>query len=82
MGDSEADCRQVVAALFLYIDGEIAGADCASLEAHMRRCAPCLDHVEFERNFKELVRRKCGEGAAPEDLMAKLRDHLRRVLEA
>lgn len=82
MGNSEADCRQVVAALFLYIDGEIAGAECAAFEAHLRRCAPCLDHVGFEQNLKELVRRKCSEGSAPPDLVARLKEHLGRILEA
>ncbi|MGH2829038.1 MAG: mycothiol system anti-sigma-R factor [Actinomycetota bacterium] len=81
MGDSEADCRQVVERLFQYIDGEIAGNDCQALEAHLRACAPCVDHVDFERNMKELVRRKCAEGGAPPDLAAKLKEHLNRVLD-
>ncbi|MGH2668859.1 MAG: mycothiol system anti-sigma-R factor [bacterium] len=82
MGHSETDCRQVIAELFLYIDGEIAGGQCAGIEAHLRRCAPCLNHVDFERELKEFVRRKCSEGAAPPDLVARLKDHLQRVLEA
>lgn len=80
MENTEANCREVVERLFLYIDGEIAGGDCGSIEIHLQRCAPCMDHVGFERDLKELVRRKCSEGAAPPELSARLKDHLSRLL--
>lgn len=77
MGESETDCRQVLERLFLYIDGEIAGADCGVIEAHLRLCEPCLQHVDFERAVKEFVRRRCAEGCDPPDGLA---DRLRSRL--
>ncbi len=81
MGLSETNCRQVVESLFLFIDGEISGDEFGSIEMHIQRCAPCLDHVSFQRELKELVRRKCSEGAAPQDLATKLKLRLTQYLE-
>ncbi|GAC1411147.1 MAG: hypothetical protein NVSMB57_05580 [Actinomycetota bacterium] len=80
MENTEANCREVVERLFLYIDGEIAG-DCNSIESHLRRCPPCHDHVSFEKDFKELVRRKCSEGKAPPELAARLKERLSHFLD-
>lgn len=80
MGSSEANCRQVVAQLFLYIDGEIGVDDCAGIELHLRRCAPCMDHVSFERDLKALVRRKCAEGQPPGDLTERLKLRMSQLL--
>ncbi|MHB8513669.1 MAG: mycothiol system anti-sigma-R factor [Actinomycetota bacterium] len=81
MENTEANCREVVERLFLYIDGEIAGGDVSSIELHLRRCAPCLDHVTFERDLKELVHRKCASEATPPELSARLKEHLRHFLD-
>ncbi|HVL88684.1 MAG TPA: mycothiol system anti-sigma-R factor [Actinomycetota bacterium] len=80
MGNAETDCRQVLERLYLYIDGEIAGGDCASIEAHLKACPPCMQHVDFEKNLKEVVRRKCTEGAAPPELAAKLKLQIQSML--
>lgn len=80
MGNAETDCRQVLERLYLYIDGEIAGEDCVSLEAHLKCCPPCMDHVDFEKNLKEVVRRKCSEGAAPPELANKLKAQIQKML--
>lgn len=80
MGHSQTDCRQVLKRLYLYIDGEIAGGDCATIEAHLAECPPCHDHVEFEKDLKEMVRRKCIEGSAPPDLTARLKAQLQKMI--
>ncbi|HEX9697224.1 MAG TPA: mycothiol system anti-sigma-R factor [Actinomycetota bacterium] len=80
MGNPEADCRQVLERLYLYIDGEIAGDDCATIEAHLTRCPPCLHHVDFEKDLKEVVRRKCSEGAAPPELTQRLKAQIEQML--
>lgn len=81
MGNAKTDCRQVLENLYLYIDGEVAGDICVSIEAHLSLCPPCHDHVDFERDLKEMVRRKCLEGAAPPDLTARLKTHLQKMLD-
>jgi mycothiol system anti-sigma-R factor len=81
MEDTEANCRQVLAKLFLYVDGEVAGSVCADIESHLQRCADCLRHYGFERDLKSLVARTCGGGAAPEHLQERLLRRLNELLE-
>lgn len=77
MGESEANCREILRQLYLYLDGEVAGGDCAVIERHLSSCSPCMQHAEFERAVKEVVRRKCGSERAPAELVDRLRDQLR-----
>lgn len=78
---TQANCRQVIAQLFQFIDGEADAADCAGIKAHLERCAPCMDHVTFQEEVKVLVRRKCSEGQAPSELSARLRERLSEFLQ-
>jgi mycothiol system anti-sigma-R factor len=72
MGDSEANCRQILEKVFLYIDGEIAGVDCAQIEAHLDDCQDCLDHFGFEVKIKQVVKRGCAE-PCPSETLERLR---------
>lgn len=81
MAHSEATCRQVLAKVFLYLDGEIAGDACGEIDAHLRACADCLHHYGFERDFKALIARKCGQDPVPEDLRERLLSRLNQLLE-
>lgn len=75
MGESETNCRQILEQVFLYIDGEIAGGDCARIEAHLQGCQDCLDHFGFEIKIKQIVKRGCSEPCPGETL-----DRLRRFV--
>jgi mycothiol system anti-sigma-R factor len=79
MDDAASDCREVLARLYVYLDGEFASADCSGIEIHLRDCEDCLHHADFERDLKELVRRKCGEDA-PAQLVERLRARLREMI--
>lgn len=52
---SGCDCEQALAALQDYLKHEAEPGSAAQLEAHLERCAPCLAHARFERNFVELL---------------------------
>ena len=82
MGHSETDCRAVIEKVFLYIDGEIAGAECAEIQTHLEICARCLHHYGFERDLKALVRRKCSGEPPPSDVGERLRARLRELLDS
>lgn len=80
MENAETDCREVLARLSLYLDGEIAGGACAEIERHLNDCGPCLGNAEFARALKDLVRRRCGE-PVPDGLRSRLQARIREVLE-
>jgi anti-sigma factor RsiW len=75
-------CRDVLARLSEYLDGELAGADLAALEAHARACDQC---GEFGGRFGALLAalRESGSGAASDpEREDRLRVRLARELGA
>jgi mycothiol system anti-sigma-R factor len=73
MENAETDCRAILAKLYLYLDGEIAGEGCATIEAHLRACVSCLRRCDFERDFLRLINERCREGRAPQYLLQRIR---------
>ena len=67
---SPIDCQQVLKEIELYLDGELEGPE------HLEMCAPCMDHSEFKRHVKELLRSRCGCDEVPPALMARIREML------
>ena len=80
MGYSETNCRAVLERLYLYLDGEIAGEECFTIQVHLEECNGCLHRYGFERDFKELIHRKCREGSIPEGLAQRIRANIRTAL--
>jgi mycothiol system anti-sigma-R factor len=80
VGDSETDCRAILERLYLYLDGEIAGEECTVIQIHLEECNGCLHRYGFERDFKELIHRKCREGTMPAGLVERIRANIRVAL--
>lgn len=80
MANAQTDCRAVLERLYLYLDRELAEADCAEIDRHLDLCADCLRLVGFEREIKAIVGRKCRETQIPEGLAERLRARLSEIL--
>lgn len=79
------DCREALAKLYDYIDGELDSADRDAFQAHLEACRPCLSYYEFERFFTEFVKRNAPQPCVREEfksrLLARLSDE-RQTLES
>jgi mycothiol system anti-sigma-R factor len=75
------DCDELIANLFLMIDGELEAGSCGDLEEHLRRCGACLQRFGVERAFKELIRRRCGQEPVPNLLIERIRVTLRSQIQ-
>lgn len=71
------DCRELLAKLYAYLDGELDGGLCGELREHMDRCSPCRSNAEFEAAFKRFVARTCCD-----EPPAGFFDRVRAVLDA
>ena len=61
------ECREAIERLYEYLDQELTPDVRQTLERHLRMCADCLQHVEFERAFlRFLEARARGRGAGPD----------------
>lgn len=58
-------CDQVVIRLWEYIDGELNEHSAAEVAAHLEMCQRCFPHYNFQRSYKEFIRRTHDGGASP-----------------
>jgi anti-sigma factor (TIGR02949 family) len=50
-------CDHVIAKLWEYIDGELTEEHAARIRAHLDMCARCFPQYNFQRAYKEFLRR-------------------------
>ena len=73
------DCREVLHAVYLYLDGEIDIEQRRLNREHLDECAPCLRQFGVEQEVKVLVARHCGGDRAPDSLRISVLERLRLV---
>ena len=75
-----ADCREVLAEVYLYLDLECADGRRDEIRHHLDGCSPCLREYGIEREVKALVARCCGNEKAPVELRERLRVRLAELV--
>lgn len=75
----EPDCGEILARVYVFLDGELDSADCEQVRQHLDDCSPCLREFGIEQEVKTLVARKCGCDPAPDGLRDRVMGTLRRV---
>jgi mycothiol system anti-sigma-R factor len=76
----ETDCGEVLAEVFLYLDGEMTTDRRDTIRDHLDECSPCLRKYGIEQEVKALVARSCGNDHAPERLREKVLLRLHEVV--
>jgi mycothiol system anti-sigma-R factor len=76
----ETDCGEVLAEVFLYLDGEMTSQRRDTIRRHLDECSPCLRKFGIEQEVKALVARSCGNDHAPERLRERVLFKLREVV--
>jgi mycothiol system anti-sigma-R factor len=76
----ETDCGEVIAEVFLYLDGEMTPARTERIRHHLDECSPCLRKYGVEQEVRALVARCCGNDVAPEQLRRKVLGRLREAV--
>lgn len=59
----ELDCRDALARLYEYIDGEVGPGDHDRIEHHLEECGPCWAEFDLEVLVKAVVARSCWDHA-------------------
>ena len=76
----ETDCGEVLAEVFLYLDGEMTGPRTERIRHHLDECSPCLRKYGVEQEVRALIARKCGGDVAPQQLRARVLGRLREAV--
>ncbi len=75
---NKTTCREAVARLYEYLDGELTPESAEAIREHFEICQRCYPHLCFTQAFQETLRRAAhGLPAAPEHLKRKLAELLR-----
>lgn len=75
---SSTDCDEAVAEIYAFLDGELDDTVMIQVEAHLRRCSPCLEAFDFEADLRRVIAARCTEQVAPE-IKARFCDLLRQL---
>jgi mycothiol system anti-sigma-R factor len=76
----ETDCSEVLAEVWLFLDGECDQGRKKLLVQHLDECGPCLAEYGIDEKLKALLARKCGGEQAPNGLRSRLRDQIRSAV--
>ncbi len=76
----DADCREVLSELWLFLDNECNHERRALLKRHLDECSQCLEEFGLDEHLKALLARKCGGDHAPDALKQRLRQSIREIM--
>jgi anti-sigma factor (TIGR02949 family) len=76
---TSASCREILAGISTYLDGDLDAADCEAIERHCRECPSCAKVVEGLRETVGLCRQVAGV-PLPEAVRQRARDRIRSLL--
>lgn len=75
---SEVRCREALARIFEFLDGELAEGSAEEIRAHFERCQRCYPRLRYATAFQEMLARVArGQRCAPEELRARVAALLR-----
>ena len=76
---TKAECAELVAMLWEFIDGECDPENREKLRKHLEECPPCEQLHGLEERIKALIATKCRGEKAPEGLRERLRIEISRT---
>jgi len=69
------NCRELIAVILEYLEGEMTPADVEEFERHLEKCAPCRAYLATYRKTKAMVG-DVGRIEMPEEMKERLREFL------
>lgn len=69
--EHDARCRDLLDALYNYVDGCCEEKKRATLQRHVDECPSCLETLGIEQQVRDLLRKRCSE-QAPQGLRARI----------
>lgn len=67
-----SNCRETIAELDRFLDGELSEETRAHIHAHLEGCTDCLSAFDFQAELKAAIRRKCSEETLPPGLLSRI----------
>ena len=74
-GEGGSDCRETVARLYEYLDGELTDERRRHIKRHLDECTSCFQAVGFERELRVVIANRCRD-RVPDDLLRRIKSAL------
>lgn len=74
------ECREILAGISAYLDGDLEATACEAIEQHSAECAACAAVVEGLKQTAGLCR-QVGTAPLPPAVLERARESVRRLLE-
>jgi anti-sigma factor (TIGR02949 family) len=71
-GPDETTCEEALRQVQEYLDGELETVSNEQLARHFDVCRRCYPHLNFEKAYREAMRRAAAGECAPPELRAKV----------
>jgi anti-sigma factor (TIGR02949 family) len=75
-------CREALSLLQDYLKQEITPELATKITDHLEKCRPCFEHLQFERQFLEMLQHKAKGQCCPDRLRARILAELRSELDS
>ncbi len=76
--DDEPGCKEAVARLYDYLDGELTYERRMIIQRHLDGCSDCIEAFEFEAELRMAISRGCRE-SVPESLRLRIAQAIRQI---
>jgi mycothiol system anti-sigma-R factor len=75
MPDEKPQCKEALAQIYTYLDGELTPDARVVIGRHLEECPPCGDLFGFQADLKKLIAQRCVD-QPPEGLRQRIADAL------
>lgn len=75
-----AACREILAQIAAYLDGDLAATECLAIETHCQACEPCAALVSGLRQTVGLCR-DAAQAPLPDEVRRRALESVRRILQ-
>jgi len=72
-------CAEVLALVYVYMDGEIDESHRVEVWTHLQECPPCSQEYEVETRLKARIGQSCGCEPSPAHLRARIVSQIRSI---
>lgn len=74
-GHEDGHCREVLAVLYEFVDGELTTDLRERIKQHLEACQPCFEAFDFEAELRVVISQRCRE-----QVPKSLRERIARAL--
>jgi len=75
----DADCAEVLDAVYEYLHAEIDAGRAEQIRSHLDDCSSCLRQFGLEKSVQELIARSCGCTDAPESFSRRILQQITEI---